>query len=119
MGDVSKLPKWAQDQMASMQMRVRQLEVERDQILAGGGDRFNHGLWFSSALQDSPDVPAAILGKQLEWRGSEGTIIISQEIAKPSGKTWLCLHGVHGDGLQVRPRVSNSVMVRCVDNNEG
>lgn len=119
MGDVSKLPKWAQDQMASMQMRVRQLEAERDQILAGGGGDHSLGYRFESYQRDVPPVPASIGDRRLIWRGTNGGIMLTQEETRPSGITWLRLNGLDGDGLQVRPHVANVVFVRCIEHGEG
>lgn len=118
MGDVSKLPKWAQEQMAQMQMRARELEAERDQILAGGGGKHSHGFVFEG-FTGQADVPAAMDGKRLVWRGSTGGIMLTQEVAKPSGKTWLHLNGLDGWGLQIRPVVANALSVRCFEHGEG
>jgi hypothetical protein len=110
--DETKLPKWARDQMQALRREVAALRSDRDAILGNGDPEKCRGLWFEGYLRDETAFPAPLQGRRLIFRGSTGKIQITAERSYSKGETWLNISSLDGDGLIVRPHVTNVVNVR-------
>lgn len=110
MSDESKLPKWAREEMASLRRQVAEAKADRDMIVNGGDPAKCEGFWLEGYIDKAGDYPLPVSGRRLEYRDDLGEIRF-RRITDRTG-TWLELNGNGGEGLLVRPWVTNVVHVR-------
>lgn len=112
--DESKLPKWARDQMAALRREVDKLREDRDAILGQGDPSKCQGFWFEGYYGDDSAFPAPLASRRLVFRGSTGDIqLTAEQSGRNHGETWLKLNSIEGDGMIVKPHVSNVITVRA------
>jgi hypothetical protein len=110
--DETKLPKWARDQMQALRREVERLREDRDALLGKGDPEYCQGFWFEGYFGNETAFPAPLQTRRLIFRGSTGKIQITAERSYSKGETWLNISSLDGDGLIVRPHVTNVVNVR-------
>jgi hypothetical protein len=114
MSNESNLPKWAREEIARLRRRVAELEVDNAQIVGEGRPEHSNGFWFTDMdPRNSLAFPAPMRGRFLEFRGSSGRINIRRQQETKTGDEWIQLMGCEADGIIVRPRASNVVLVRA------
>lgn len=111
-GDRSRLPKWARDKIALLEMRLREADARLRAASEGHPTSEVGVVDYSTTEPRLHNLPrGSIVRFTLDPSDMQGYLEVHR-VREKSMEEWIDVHG--GDGIEVRPRSSNVIYVRII-----